>query len=123
MKVSCTLHFALPTQRAQYPPNHPWNGHRCSQVLVWRLGGAQALGCMASDDASLTMLLKSVDEGCAPYTPWIGTIQSSPAMSGLSSIRHAQEVLAPEDVGRSGRGKRVELWQGGPGLPRTLMTQ
>ena len=27
------------------------------------------------------------------------------------------------NVGRSGRGKRVELWQGGPGLPRTLMTQ
>ena len=57
MKVSCTLHFVLPTQRAQYPPNHPWNGHRCSQVLVWRLGGAQALGCMASDDASQTMLV------------------------------------------------------------------
>ena len=51
MKVSCTLHFSLPPQRAQYPPHHPWNGHRCSQVLVWRLGGAQALGCMASDDA------------------------------------------------------------------------
>ena len=65
----------------------------------------------------------SVDEGCAPYTPRIGTIQSSLAISGLSSIRHAQEVLAPDDVGRSGRGKRVELWQGGPGLPRTLMTQ
>ena len=58
MKVSCTLHFAVPTQRAQYPPNHPWNGRRCSQVLVWRLGGAQALGCMASDDASQTMLLE-----------------------------------------------------------------
>ena len=57
MKVSCTLHFAVPPQRAQYPPNHPWNGHRCSQVLVWRLGGAQALGCMASDDASQTMLV------------------------------------------------------------------
>ena len=54
MKVSCTLHFEVPTQRAQYFPNHLWNGHRCSQVLLPRLCGALALGCMASDDASLT---------------------------------------------------------------------
>ena len=58
IKVSGTLHFAVPTQRAQYSPNHPWNGHRCSQVLVWRLDGALALGCMSSDDASRTMLLE-----------------------------------------------------------------
>ena len=61
MKVSCTLHFPLPRQRAQYSPDHPWNGectHRCSQVLLPRLCGALALGGMASDDASLTMLLE-----------------------------------------------------------------
>ena len=58
-KVSCTLHFPLPRQRAQYMPNYPWNAHRCSQVLLPRLCGALALGGMASDDASLTMLLET----------------------------------------------------------------
>ena len=66
---------------------------------------------------------KSVDEGCELHTPRIGTIKSDLAVSGLISIRHSQELLAPEDVGRNGRGQRVELWQWGPGLSRTLMAQ
>ena len=66
---------------------------------------------------------KSVNEGCAPHTPRIGINQSALAVSGLSSTRHSQEVLAPEDVGRNGRGQRVEPWQWGPGLSRTLMAQ
>ena len=57
MKVSCTLHFPLPRQRAQYMPNHPWNAHRCSQVLLPRLCGALTLGGMSADDASRTMPL------------------------------------------------------------------
>ena len=57
IKVSFTFHFTVPRQLAQYFPNHPWNGHRRSQVLVPRLSGALALSSVSSDAASRTMPL------------------------------------------------------------------
>jgi len=52
IKVSFTFHFTVPRQLAQYFPNHPWNGHGRSQVLVPRLSGALALSSVSSDAAS-----------------------------------------------------------------------